>query len=123
MNSPMSLAPRGFAMFWNPVATFPSLPMLCPHLAADLLPFLDDPRVLGLAEMMDMPAVLNGSEQALAKIQTTRSRGLAVDGHAPGLKGLDLCAYAASGIQSDHECSSLEDARDRIRLGIGLMIR
>jgi adenine deaminase len=94
-----------------------------PLLAADLLPFLDDPRVLGLAEMMDMPAVLNGSEQALAKIQTTRSRGLAVDGHAPGLKGLDLCAYAASGIQSDHECSSLDSARERIRLGMWLMIR
>ncbi len=94
-----------------------------PLLAADLLPFLDDPRVLGLAEMMDMPAVLAGDEQALAKIHSTRLRGLAVDGHAPGLRGADLCAYAASGIQSDHECSSLADARERLRLGMWLMIR
>ncbi|HEY4384159.1 MAG TPA: adenine deaminase, partial [Ktedonobacteraceae bacterium] len=94
-----------------------------PLLAADLLPFLDDSRVLGLAEMMDMPAVLQGAEQALAKIQASRVRGLVVDGHAPGLKGRDLCAYAASGIQSDHECSSLEEARERIRLGMWLMIR
>jgi adenine deaminase len=92
-------------------------------LAADLLPLLDDERVLGLAEMMNMPGVLQGDEQVLAKIAATRARGLVVDGHAPGLTGHDLCAYAAAGVMSDHECTTLEEARARIRLGMWLMIR
>lgn len=92
-------------------------------LAEDLLPFLEEERVLGLAEMMNMPGVLQGDPQVLTKIQVTRQRGLVVDGHAPGLKGADLNAYAAAGIQSDHECSTLEEARQRIRLGMWLMIR
>ncbi len=92
-------------------------------LAEDLLPLLKEERVLGLAEMMNMPGVLQGDEQVLAKIVATQERGLVVDGHAPGLKGGDLCAYAAAGIMSDHECTTLEEARQRIRLGMWLMIR
>jgi adenine deaminase len=92
-------------------------------MADDLLPLLEDRRVLGLAEMMNMPGVLQGDEQVLAKIIATRQRGLVVDGHAPGLSGRDLCAYAAAGIMSDHECTTLEEARQRIRLGMWLMIR
>src|SRR5436309_9306954 len=91
--------------------------------ADDLLPFLEDERVLGLAEMMDMPGVLHGDEQVLAKIVATQKHGLVVDGHAPGLSGRDLCAYAAAGVMSDHECTTLEEARQRIRLGMWLMIR
>jgi adenine deaminase len=91
--------------------------------ADDLLPFLEDERVLGLAEMMNMPGVLHGDEQVLAKIVATQKHGLVVDGHAPGLSGRDLCAYAAAGIMSDHECTTLEEARQRIRLGMWLMIR
>src|SRR5438132_4913021 len=91
--------------------------------AEDLLPLLEDERVLGLAEMMNMPGVLHADEQVLAKIVATQKRGLVVDGHAPGLDGRDLCAYATAGIMSDHECTTLEEARQRIRLGMWLMIR
>jgi len=92
-------------------------------LADDLLPLLEDERVLGLAEMMNMPGVLSGDEQVLAKIIATRRHGLVVDGHAPGLDGRDLSAYAAAGIMSDHECTTIEEARARLRLGMWLMIR
>ena len=89
----------------------------------DLLPLLEEKRVLGLAEMMNMPGVLHGDEQVLAKIAATRQKGLVVDGHAPGLSGRDLSAYAAAGIMSDHECTTVEEARQRLRLGMWLMIR
>ncbi len=92
-------------------------------MADDLLPLLEDERVLGLAEMMNMPGVLQGDEQVLAKIVATRKHGLVVDGHAPGLNDRDLCAYATAGVMSDHECTTLEEARQRIRLGMWLMIR
>ncbi|HET8853633.1 MAG TPA: adenine deaminase [Ktedonobacteraceae bacterium] len=92
-------------------------------MADDLLPLLENERVLGLAEMMNIPGVLHGDEQVLAKIVATHKHGLVVDGHAPGLSGRDLCAYAAAGIMSDHECTTLEEARQRIRLGMWLMIR
>ncbi|WP_069801532.1 adenine deaminase [Thermogemmatispora onikobensis] len=94
-----------------------------PLLASDLLPLLSEERVLGLAEMMNMPGVLNGDEQVLAKIAATLNHGLVVDGHAPGLQGRDLCAYAAAGISSDHECTTAAEARERLRLGMWLMIR
>jgi adenine deaminase len=92
-------------------------------MAEDLLPLLEDEHVLGLAEMMDMPGVLEGDEQVLAKIVATQCRGLVVDGHAPGLTGRDLCAYVTAGVMSDHECTTIEEARQRIRLGMWLMIR
>ncbi len=92
-------------------------------MADDLLPLLSDERVLGLAEMMNMPGMLHGDEQVLAKIDAALRHGLVVDGHAPGLVGRDLCAYAASGVMSDHECTTREEARQRIRLGMWLMIR
>src|SRR5579875_52581 len=91
--------------------------------AQDLLPLLADERVLGLAEMMNMPGVLSADEQVLAKIAATCQHGLVVDGHAPGLRGRDLCAYVAAGVMSDHECTTLEEARERVRLGMWLMIR
>jgi len=92
-------------------------------MADDLLPLLEDEQVLGLAEMMNMPGILQGDEQLLAKIVATQQHGLVVDGHAPGLSGRDLCAYATAGVMSDHECTTLEEARQRIRQGMWLMIR
>src|SRR5438552_8242564 len=92
-------------------------------MADDLLPLLEDEQVLGLAEMMNMPGILQGDEQLLAKIVATRQHGLVVDGHAPGLNGRDLCAYTTAGVMSDHECSTIEEARQRIRHGMWLMIR
>jgi adenine deaminase len=92
-------------------------------MADDLLPLLEDEHVLGLAEMMNVPGVLGGDEQVLAKIVATQRHGLVIDGHAPGLSGRDLCAYATAGVMSDHECTTIEEARQRIRLGMWLMIR
>src|SRR5439155_18590138 len=69
------------------------------------------PRVLGLAEVMDIPAVLAGAADVLQKLQTTENLGLARDGHAPGMAGRDLQAYVAAGIRSDHESSTPEAAR------------
>ncbi len=91
--------------------------------ADDLIPLLEEKQVLGLAEMMNMPGILQGDEQLLAKIVATQQHGLVVDGHAPGLNGRDLCAYAVAGVMSDHECSTIEEARQRIRQGMWLMIR
>lgn len=91
--------------------------------ADDLLPLLEEKQVLGLAEMMNMPGILQGDEQLLAKIVATQQHGLVVDGHAPGMSGKDLCAYVTAGVMSDHECSTLEEARQRIRQGMWLMIR
>jgi adenine deaminase len=91
--------------------------------ADDLIPLLEEELVLGLAEMMNMPGILQGDEQLLAKIVATQELGLVVDGHAPGLNGRDLCAYAVAGVMSDHECSTIAQARQRIRQGMWLMIR
>jgi adenine deaminase len=92
-------------------------------LAEDLLPLLSEERVLGLAEMMNIPGVLGSDAQVLAKIHATLQHGLVVDGHAPGVRGADLSAYVAAGIMSDHECTTVEEARERLRLGMWLMIR
>lgn len=91
--------------------------------AADLLPLLEEDRVLGLAEMMDVPGVLHGDPQVLAKVEATRARRRVVDGHAPGVRGRDLNAYAAAGIMSDHESTTIDEAREKIRLGMWLMVR
>lgn len=104
----------------------PASPLESPRhtlLADDLLPLWDDPRVLGLAEVMDVPGVLRGDAQVLAKIEAARARGLAVDGHSPGVTGRALNTYAAGGIQSDHESTSADEAREKLRLGLWLMIR
>ncbi len=91
--------------------------------AADLEPLLSHPLVLGLAEMMDVDAVLNGDPVALAKLAACqRSHGL-VDGHAPGLSGKDLNGYVAAGIYSDHESTTVAEALEKLRLGMWLMLR
>ncbi len=78
-------------------------------------------RVLGLAEVMNYPGVIFGDEEVLSKIMT--SRGKPVDGHAPLVTGKQLNAYVAAGIQSDHECTSVEEALEKVRLGMRIMIR
>jgi adenine deaminase len=75
--------------------------------------------VLGLAEMMNFPGVISGSEHELAKLALARH----VDGHAPGVLGKQLNAYAAAGIQSDHEAFTLDEGRERLRAGMWLLIR
>ncbi|EQD41893.1 adenine deaminase, partial [mine drainage metagenome] len=96
---------------------------LQPLSAADLEPLLEHPKVLGLAEMMDVAGVLAGNPDVLAKIEAVQARGGVVDGHAPGLSGRDLCAYATAGPMSDHESSTPAEARERLRLGLWLMVR
>jgi adenine deaminase len=86
-----------------------------------LRPFLSHPRVLGLAEVMNFPGVVHGDEFVLSKIELADGRP--VDGHAPGLSGRWLNAYAAAGIGTDHECTSLEEAREKLRRGLSILIR
>jgi adenine deaminase len=78
-------------------------------------------RVIGLAEMMNFPGVLFRDPAVLRKIESAGNRP--VDGHAPGLSGLDLNAYVAAGVRSDHECTQLEEAREKLRRGMHIMIR
>lgn len=80
-------------------------------------------RVLGLAEMMNYPGAVFGDPEVLAKIRAARVSGRPVDGHAPGLGGRLLQAYAAAGIGSDHECVGRHEAREKLRTGLRLMVR
>ena len=89
--------------------------------AQDLVGFKDDPRVLGLAEMMNYPGVVCGVESVLEKVAAFGDS--TKDGHAPLLSGKDLNAYIGAGIRSDHECTLLEEAREKLRLGMYIMIR
>lgn len=89
----------------------------------DLSLLIDKPWVLGLAEMMNFPGVLNLDNNVMAKLELAKSKGKRIDGHAPYLSGKDLCAYVASGVKSDHECTTPEEAIERIRLGMYVMIR
>lgn len=89
--------------------------------AGDLLPFLKHERVLGLAEMMNYPGVLSGDTEVLQKLR--RFRDNMIDGHAPGLSGKDLSAYIGAGTTSDHECTSADEAREKVRLGMTIFIR
>lgn len=90
---------------------------------AEVAELLRRPRVLGLAEMMDMPAVLAGNASVLEKVQAARRNCRAVDGHAPGMTGLDLQAYLAAGMRSDHESSTVEEARAKAAGGMLLQVR
>lgn len=89
--------------------------------ARDLRPLLRHRQVIGLAEMMNYPGVINGDDGVLEKLLAFR--GAVRDGHAPLLAGRDLNAYIAAGIRSDHECSNFEEAREKLRLGMHIMIR
>lgn len=89
--------------------------------AEELALLMEEERVLGLAEVMNYPGVLNRVPDVLAKLQAAHGRP--IDGHAPGLSGEDLCAYVGAGIGSDHECISLNEALEKLRLGMTIMIR
>ncbi|MEE8110790.1 MAG: adenine deaminase [bacterium] len=95
--------------------------------AEDLSPLLRDGRILGLGEMMNYPGVVAGDPGVLAKLElaagSASANAVRVDGHAPGLTGRALCAYVAAGVQSDHECVTAEEAREKLRLGMHIMIR
>jgi len=90
---------------------------------ADVAALLDRPAIGSLAEMMNYPGVVAGDADVLAKIAAAAARGKPVDGHAPGLRGAALQAYVAAGITTDHECVSLVEAREKLALGMRILIR
>ena len=96
-------------------------------LADDLLLLAAHPRIASVGEVMNYPGVIAGDETMLDMIALGQPggatpRGMAVDGHAPGLRGLDLCGYVAAGAQSDHESVAADEALEKIRLGMWLFV-
>src|SRR5438034_5534763 len=89
--------------------------------ADDLALMIADDRIAGVGELMNYPGVFLGMESELAKIRA--GKGKVIDGHAPGLRGKNLNAYALAGVRSDHESTELEEAREKLRLGLHLLIR
>lgn len=85
--------------------------------------YLDNKKVLGLAEIMNYVGVINGDKNVLSKIVTSQAHHKKIDGHAPELSGNDLNAYIAAGVYSDHECSTFENALEKLRKGQFIMIR
>ena len=91
--------------------------------AAELEPFYKEEQVAGLAELMNSYGTVRADEEIIRKIQGANSCGKRIDGHAPFLTGKDLNAYITSGVGSDHECSSFEEAEEKLKRGQYIMIR
>jgi adenine deaminase len=89
--------------------------------ADDLKLMIADERVAGVAELMNFPGVFLGAKSELAKIDA--GKGKCIDGHAPGLRGKNLNAYALAGVRSDHESTELDEAREKLRLGLHILLR
>ena len=93
-------------------------------IAADQIrDYMSNARVLGLAEMMNYPGVLASDPETMSKIAVAHAAGKLVDGHAPGLTGEDLRQYVAAGIYSDHECTTAEEALEKLGMGQWIMVR
>ncbi|MTH55401.1 adenine deaminase [Bacillus mangrovi] len=91
--------------------------------AEDLEPFADHPNVLGLAEVMDYPALLKGDGDMLRKISMANSRLMPIDGHLAGLSPEMIDVYRSAGIRTDHEVTTAEEALNRVRRGMYVQIR
>jgi adenine deaminase len=91
--------------------------------AETLQPLIDHAGIVALAEMMNFPGVVMADPAVLEKIQLARLARKPVDGHAPGLSGMQLNAYVAAGISSDHECTTAEEAREKLAAGMHIMVR
>ena len=89
----------------------------------DLAPFYEQPRVLGLAEVMNYQAVLESEPSMVEKLLDARKQHKLIDGHAAGLSGKAIDVYMAAGIHTDHECTTAEEAKARLEKGMYLMIR
>lgn len=87
----------------------------------DLLPFADHPKVIGLAEFMNFPGVLSKDPACMAKLKAFQGRH--IDGHAPLLRGLDLNGYISAGIRTEHEATSAEEALEKMRKGMHVLVR
>ncbi len=117
---------------YNPLNVFMMLPSCVPASpfessgaelkAIDLLPLLNNKWVKGIGEVMSYPEVIEAQDDVLDKIRIS-SESYIIDGHAPGLKGKNLNAYITAGIYSDHECTSREEALEKLRLGMVIMLR
>ncbi|MEA1939593.1 MAG: adenine deaminase, partial [Candidatus Caldatribacteriota bacterium] len=116
---------------YNPLNIFMMLPSCVPASSlgnsganlniTDLYPLLKEKWVLGLGEMMNFPGVLNQIPEVLDKITIASNKR--IDGHAPNLSGKDLCAYISAQIRSDHECTTVKEAQEKLRLGMYIMLR
>ncbi len=91
--------------------------------SSDMLHLMSHDRIVALAEVMNYPGVVYGAPQVLAKIELARHYRKRIEGHAPGLSGKELNAYLAAGISSDHECTRLEEAREKMTSGMHIFIR
>ncbi len=91
--------------------------------ASDLEPLLEDDGVLGLGEVMDYPSVINHSEGMIDKLMMAKNHNRVIDGHSPGVKGLDLTAYISAGIETDHECSDMGGMLARLSMGQYILLR
>ena len=91
--------------------------------ASDLAELINHPRVLGLGEAMDYPGVAAARLEIVEKIELARSTGKRVDGHSPAMTGKSLAAYAAAGIGTDHECRNVKEMKERLSLGMRVLIR
>lgn len=89
----------------------------------ELVPYLREKRVLGLGEVMNCPAVLNKDFEMIEKLTSTLAYGKKIDGHAPGVRGKALNAYITAGVTSDHECTNLDEALEKLRKGMWVIIR
>ncbi len=89
----------------------------------DLATLINHPRIVGMGEMMNVPGVVNGDRESLAKIHLADDHGKIIDGHAPQVSGSMLDAYLAAGISADHECTSLSEAREKLAKGMRILIR
>jgi adenine deaminase len=90
---------------------------------AEVEELLKMPEIKYLSEMMNFPGVLFNDPVVMAKIDAARRAGKPVDGHAPGLTGENAGKYIAAGISTDHECYSIEEAREKIGYGMNILIR
>ncbi|MGP4079932.1 adenine deaminase [Pseudalkalibacillus sp. R45] len=91
--------------------------------ASDLEPFYNHPKVLGLAEVMDYPSLRTAADSIIDKITMTSNYSMQMDGHLAGLDPDAINVYKAAGIRTDHECNTVEDAKERLRRGMYLLIR
>ncbi len=91
--------------------------------SADVENLLNRPEIKYLSEMMNFPGVIYSDTEVIGKIDSARKLGKPIDGHAPGLTGTDLEKYVAAGISTDHECSTMEEANEKISLGMKILIR
>lgn len=113
-------------VFFTASSCVPASPLETAGAALDpaaIAGLLAHPRMVGVAELMNFPGVVAGHQPELAKAALAEAAGKVCDGHAPLLAGRELCAYAAAGVQSDHECSSAAEALEKLRLGLHIMIR